>query len=817
MDTFAGDRAAPELGATPLGAGIEQVRDYAIFLVDRAGLASSWNEGVRSILGWERDDWIGQPVRTAFSQHDVGHGVPEAELRRARDSGRVEDERWMRRRNGEAFYALCTVTRLNDKHGKLLGYLKVLRDLTGPKRAQQRIEDELTTEQQCRALAEQAQAMFCTAIEASGDAICTQFVDGALRCNAAALTLLGAAGGHETDAGAANPLQRLRLRRERNGPALSWQEQPLSRALAGERSMADLWADKGGGGRPVLLRCLAAPVIVHQQVVGAVVVHIDLSHRLKLARTGRALDKAATELHERNAELHAVVSRVCDYAIFTVTPEGLISSWHEGARRMKGYVESEAVGMPFAQLFTQEDRLAGLPEKEMKVAARLGEYSGEGRRLRKDGTTFDAAVVLTALYGPGGELLGFLKLTQDISARKQLDREREQLLQQARAAHVETERTSRAKDEFLATLSHELRTPLSAILGWAQVLERATPDPAVVKQGLLAIARNARIQLRLIEDLLDMGLLEAGDLQLDLQRVDLGAVLSEAVESVLPSASAAGLAVHLSCAESGVVEADPIRLRQVVRGLLDNAIRFTPRGGSIDVTQTRAGDGLEISVSDTGQGIDPQFLPMLFERFQQQDATATRRHGGLGLGLALVHKLVQLHGGRVHAHSAGRGLGARFTVWLPAVVGPADQGRPDIGPEPGTNPRRLDGVRVLLVDDEADIRAVTKRVLNDAGAEVLVAASAKQALQVLRDSRDHLPWALLSDVGMPIVDGYDLLKQVRALPAAEGGQIPAAAISAYARPQDRARSAQAGYQLHLSKPVPADALLQAVADLVGRS
>jgi len=520
--------------------------------------------------------------------------------------------------------------------------------------------------------------------------------------------------------------------------------------------------------------------------------------------------------HESAATLQALLQGVRDYAIYTINPQGRISSWHRGAELLKGYTAEEAVGMPFAKLFTPEDLANGQPEMELRVAAEQGEYKGEGQRVRKDGSRIDVAVVLTALRGPHGELLGFLKLTQDITARRAEERAREEALRASQQARADAERASHLKGEFLATLSHELRTPLSAILGWAHVLERGVFDADTLKHGLDAISRNARLQVQLIEDLLDMTRIESGQLRLDRQRLELDGVLAAAIDSALPAATARGIALRTHFAQDGGcwVLGDPARLQQVVANLLDNAIKFTPRGGHVDVSLACAGRQAVITVSDSGQGIDAGFLPRLFERFQQQDATTTRRHGGLGIGLAIVRQLVVLHGGDVTAASDGPGKGATFTVTLPVMAEqglPVSPPLPAVEPPPGSEP--LDGVHVLLVDDEADVRVIACRMLKDAGARMTVAASAEEAFTLLQRER---PTVLLSDIGMPEQDGYDLIRRVRALAPEAGGLTPAAAFTAYASREDAERVHAAGYQLHLAKPVAPQALVGAVAQLAGQ-
>ena len=529
----------------------------------------------------------------------------------------------------------------------------------------------------------------------------------------------------------------------------------------------------------------------------------------------------------RDQELRALVEGVREYAIFTVGTDGLISSWHPGAELIKGYSAEEAIGMPFAQLFTPEDRAAGRPEREMRIAAETGEYQGEGVRLRKNGETFEAAVVLTALRAPTGEVLGYLKLTQDISARRLLERSQREALDNAEAARAQAERTSQSMGEFLATISHELRTPLSAILGWATVLSRGPSSPQVVARAVEAIMRNAKVQIGLIEDLLDMNRIETGKLRVDLQPVDLSSVIAGAIEAVLPAARAKGVRLRSTLdAATGRVAGDSARLQQVVWNLLMNAVKFTPKGGEVTVSLNQAkpeksastdAPGVQINVADNGQGIDPAFLPYLFDRFRQQDASTTRRHGGLGIGLALVRQLTELHGGSVRAESQGVGRGASFTVLLPLLAEEAGLGATPAPPrfgEPAANEadRPLGGVTVLLVDDEADACEVASYVLGHAGARVLCAANAEDALSLVKSDRPDL---LLSDIGMPGHDGYALLRWVQALAPEAGGSTPAIALTAYAAPEDRRRIAEAGYRAQLLKPVEPAVLVSAIADVLG--
>jgi PAS domain S-box-containing protein len=441
----------------------------------------------------------------------------------------------------------------------------------------------------------------------------------------------------------------------------------------------------------------------------------------------------------------------------------------------------------------------------------------EWLKLDQTPVTVEAAAALVPWRGEKGIQV----ILRDISERIRAEEEKTQILASERAARGAAEHSSRMKDEFLATLSHELRTPLNAILGWSQILKRIPRDREEMQQGLDTIERNARIQTRLIEDLLDMSRIISGKLRLDVQRLHPLACIEAAIETVQPSAQAKGIRLEqMLDPQAGPIAGDPNRLQQIVWNLLSNAVKFTPRGGKVQVLLERVNSHIEISVADTGQGIRPEFLSFVFDRFRQADATTTRWHGGLGIGLSIVKQLVELHGGTVRVNSGGEGKGTTFVVALPlSAIHPREdgqwlhpasaQGAPAISANVD-----LTGLRVLVVDDEIDTCKLIRRVLEDYHANVITAASVAEALPLLESSR---PDVLVSDIGMPDVDGYEFLRRVRALGAARGGKIPAIALTAFARSEDRTRALMAGYSVHVSKPVEPQELMATVASLAGRT
>jgi PAS domain S-box-containing protein len=534
------------------------------------------------------------------------------------------------------------------------------------------------------------------------------------------------------------------------------------------------------------------------------------------------------EFRRSEERFRLLIEGVREYAIFMLDANGRIVTWNVGAERIKGYAARDIIGQHFSVFYPQDARESGWPEHELQVAAEKGSFVDTGWRVRKDGTTFWANVTITALRDDSGRLLGYAKLTRDLTESKRVEaiefanQQREEMLDAERSARMAAQRATRVKDEFLATLSHELRTPLSAILGWTQLLLKgeSPKGPDQQKRAIEVIDRNARAQVQLIDDLLDMSRIMTGKLRLELHQISFASVVEAAVDSAQPSADAKGIRLKAMLgASQDIVSADSARLQQVVWNLLTNAIKFTPKGGQVHVLLQRVNSHLELSVSDTGIGIPPNYLPHVFDRFSQKDSSTTRAFGGLGLGLAICKQLVELHGGSIRAASQGEGKGATFSVLLPlSIMQLQDESSPRIHPTAETQPGeilslpRLEGVHVFSVDDEPDARELLRTVLEGQGAKVTSFGSAHEALAALKTTK---PTVLICDVGMPKTDGYQLIRTVRA-EETRSERIPALALTAFARAEDRKRSLVAGYQAHLAKPFDVGELILVVADLVGR-
>ena len=518
------------------------------------------------------------------------------------------------------------------------------------------------------------------------------------------------------------------------------------------------------------------------------------------------------------ARLAAIVTS-SDDVIVSKTLDGVITSWNPAAERILGYTAEEAIGKNI-KLIIPPDRW---PEEDDVLARiRRGERVEHFETVRraKNGRLLNISLTVSPVRDANGRVVGASKVARDITDRIEAEKERERLLASEKEAREQAELANRLKDEFLAVVSHELRSPLNAITGWASLLRTGRLDAGQSARAVETILRNAQAQNQLIGDLLDVSRIVSGRLRLNIKPFQFSSVVEAALQVVRPAADAKSIRLEsIIDPNAGPVTGDPDRLQQVFWNLLSNAVKFTPSGGRVQIRVQRVDSHVETSVADNGKGIDRNLLPLIFERFRQGDSTTAREHGGLGLGLAIVRHLVELHGGVVSARSPGEGKGAEFVVELPIALAPSaglgDESRIHHGAvASGAFPMpSLGGLRILVVDDDADARDVISAVLSQAGAEVATASSTPQAIDLI-DSWG--PNILISDIGMPNQDGYDLIRKVRARSTDRASQIPAIALTAFARSQDRLKALSAGYQMHVAKPIEPLELVTVVASLTHR-
>jgi PAS domain S-box-containing protein len=761
----------------------ENVRDYAVFVTDLEGRVVSWNPGVETLLGYAEEEWVGAHSSIIFTPEDREQGAHLWEMETALRDGRAEDRRWHVRRDGSRFWADGVLMLLRDEKDDPQGFAKILRDNTEAKLTEERLRE--------------SEERFQRLVELSPDGIAVHAEGAVLFMNTAGAKLLGAESPEQivgrSIASLVHPdyhgLIRERIEKVSRGETPPPSEIKFMR-LDGT----------------VIYGELASAPLLYQGKPAVQAVVRDLTRRKQAEEALRESEKRFRLIFNQQFQFMAILS-----------PEGVLLDINELPLRVAGVAREEVLG----QLFWETPWWQGLPEMQAGWPARLASAALSDTPIfsvdsyQAAGGTRVADASITAVKASDGRVEFFIIQASDITERKLVEEERERLLREAQEAN-------RLKDEFLATVSHELRTPLTAILGWAHLLRGGQLEGKGAANALETIERNARSQSQLIDDLLDVSRIVTGKLRLDVVPVSPHSFIDPAVEAVRPAAEAKGVRLQ-KVIDTGIVTVmgDPTRLQQVVWNLLTNAVKFTPRGGRVQVRLERVDSQVEIAVGDTGAGINPEFLPHVFERFRQADQKTTRSHGGLGLGLAIVRHLVELHGGTVRADSAGEGTGATFTVMLPVAAVHRREDAEEVRLHAATRerlpshecPERLDGLMLLVVDDEPDARELLSVGLGQCGAQVTTAASAQEAFEAVRGGKFD---ALISDIGMPGEDGYELIRRVRALSQEAGGRIPAVALTAYARAEDRLRALRAGFEMHVSKPVELTELVVVVANLVRR-
>ncbi len=777
--------------------------DDAIVSKDLTGKIQSWNAGAERLFGYSADEIIGNSILKIIPPER--HSEEAEIISRLKRGEKIDHFETVRiGKDGLPREVSVTISPIRDSRGKIVGASKIARDIT-----RRRIADA-----QLRAakdIADRSLAQLQAVVENMSDGLIVSDAAGSLlEWNATASRLHGFISPEEVHSGLGDFASRFEMRIP-DGPPLPPDDFPMNRVLRGESFVdLELYVRRLDTGADWIIGYSGKPILDAQ---GNVLLGILTLHDVKERR------RAEAALRDSEASLRQLADTM-PQIVWAAQPDGVVDYYN---RRWFEYAGGPQIpGREIRwELYVHVEDLPVVQARWAAAIASGGVYNVEFRIRGAAGSFRWFLTRALPVRDDSGKIVRWFGTCTDVHEQKELQQLNEHLLASERAARAETQRAGRVKDEFLATLSHELRTPLNAILGWSHILQSAPAEADTLSEGLATIERNARAQTQIIEDLLDMSRIISGKVRLDVQLIEIAPVVREAIETVRPAADAKNLRINAVLDPlCGPVSGDPNRMQQVFWNLLSNAIKFTPKGGRIQVVLRRINSHVEIQVIDSGDGIAADFLPHVFDRFRQADASTTRKHGGLGLGLAIVKQLIEMHGGTIHASSEGVGKGATFTINLPVSAVRSTETSDDVPAvsQNNSSPRarsgaELEGLHVMVVDDEADARMLVKRLLEDRSARVTTADCAAQALEKI--SAD-VPDVLISDVGMPGDDGYSLIRSVRALDLRQGGAIPAVALTAYARSEDRTKAVIAGFQMHLAKPVEPAELIAVVASLGSR-
>jgi PAS domain S-box-containing protein len=773
---------ADENSKIPVNAELTAIREYAkeaIVTLTLEGIVTSWNPAAERLFGYRADEILGNPFTTIVPEEDRKR---ESQIfDRARRGERTEDYECRRiGKDGGIADVSLTYLPVRDGIGSIVAFLCICNDISERKRLE---------------AAERDQLFLSTIISSADDAIVSKDLNGIVTSwNKGAQRIFG----YRADEMIGQPIEILI-------PPDHPDEEPqiLARIRRGERIEHYETQRRRKDGRIIDVSVTISPVRDRiGRIIGASKIARDITERKRWQQAEAA-----------ESFLGALVESADD-AIIGKNLDGVVTSWNPAAQKLFGYTASEIIGKPITVLVPDDhaDEEAHILSR-IRRGERMEHY--QTKRKRKDGQLIDVAQTISPIRDNLGRIIGVSNITRDITEQKRAERRERDALLQAQEARRQAEEASRAKDDFLATVSHELRTPMTAIIGWSRMLLSGQLNPDRMQQAIETIDRNAQSQAELIEDLLDISRIISGRLRVEFKPVDMAAIIAAAVESTRPAAEAKNIRIQTVLSSgAGPILGDAQRLQQVVWNLLSNAVRFTPKGGFIEIQLQRFESQIELRVTDTGIGIQPDFIPHLFERFSQADTSITRSRGGLGMGLAIVKSLVEVHGGVVSAFSEGEGKGAVFVVKLPISAIRREERHPAPAQKPFLTGRlkersELVGIKILLVDDEPDTCELLRYVFNETGAIVQTAGSAEEALQLFDTWK---PDILVSDIGMPEVDGYEFIRIIR---QERHSRIPAIALTAMARVDDRVKALTAGFQMHIPKPVEPVELITIVAGLAG--
>jgi PAS domain S-box-containing protein len=765
----------------------------AIISKDLNSVIRSCNESAQRIFGYSEAELVGRPIHMLIPPERQSE---EKEIIEKVSRGeRIEHFETVRvAKDGRRLDVSLSISPIRDGSGKIVGVAKIARDVT----EQKRLARELAAQQE----------WFRVTLGSIGDAVIASDADGQVTyMNAPAEKLTG----WSTEEADGRPLAEVfnivneKTREPVQNPAGIVMRTGHVVGLANHTVLIG----RDGAEHPIADS--AAPIRgMEGGIIGVVLVFRDVTDE-------RRVEEAMAEQREW---FETTLDSIGD-AVIATDVQGRVAFMNPIAEHLTGFRLDDARGRACTDVFNiiNEDsrHIVDSPVTRVLAEGVIVGLANHTLLIAADGTERPIDDSGAPIRNRAGRVVGVVLVFRDIGERRRVEAERrivsaerERLLEAERAARADAERASRVKDEFVAMVSHELRTPLNAILGWTQLMKQSGTDSDMLTRGIEIIARNTRVQAQLISDLLDMSRIVSGKLRLTIEKVDLAALVRTAIEAVQQAADNKHIAIRQEIHASLPMAGDAGRVQQVVWNVLWNAIKFTPEGGTISVRLRAVGADAQITVADTGVGIREDFLPHVFDRFQQDNLAITRRFGGLGLGLSIAKHLVDLHGGTITAESRGEGKGATFTITLPAGA-PQTMSSAGGAARDATPPADLlEGIRVLVVEDESDTREVLRRFLEAYGAEVVAATSANEALALLPSCGAQI---LVSDIGLPDIDGYELLQRIRRTDASATGGIPAIALTAYARAEDRMRAFRAGYQAHLAKPVEPTELVVAIGDL----
>lgn len=751
-------------------AAIVATSDDAIVSTNLAGTISSWNGAAERMLGYSEHEAIGQSIDLILPPECCREG--QDALQATSSSQPSHCDTVLVDKQGRRVRVSLAESPVRTASGEVIGSAKVARDIS--------------TAQQ----GERAARHLAAVVGSSDDAIISKDLDGTiLSWNAAAERIFGF-----TADEAIGQSIRLIIPADRQAE----EDDVLRRVRRGEAIEHFETIRRRKDGAMVAISLTVSPIrALTGEVIGA----------SKIAR-----DVTTNQRLQRDAFRLAAIVQSSDDAIVGKDLDGIVTSWNAAAEKIFGFSAEEMVGRSIRLLIPAD---LELEEDEVLARIRSGNRVDHYKtiRLTKDGTRIPVSLTVSPIRDEQGTVIGASKIARDIRESQRVEEERQQLLRIAQEA-------SALKDDFLATLSHELRTPLNAIVGYARIMQSGLLTEDRQRRAVETVVRNATLLTQIVEDVLDVSRIIAGKIRLNVQPVEVPVVVRDAVESVRPAADAKGLHIDTVLDPSATpVAGDPERLQQIMWNLLSNAVKFTPRGGRVRVRLARVDSQIEISVSDSGIGIPATFLPHVFERFRQAEGSIVREHGGLGLGLAISRHLVEMQGGRIFAASDGPGTGATFRVALPVMILHGADAR-EAGRQPQTPlftaqmaVPSLQGRVILAVDDDADAVSLLREILESTGATVLTASSGPQVLEHLVH---NTPDVLIADVGMPHMSGFELIDQIRRSERQDLRDLPAAALTAYARSEDRAKALRSGFHMHLTKPIDPGELLAAVAALIRR-